>query len=225
MNFVRKETKFLIPSHLQATLEGFLEQKCQRDIHWSCPSGYLVTSTYLDLPPYESINTKLEGDSLKEKFRIRTYDDQSFIFLEKKEKRNQFVKKTRIKISDSVKDSQHTNLLLEQSIPYIPYSFSPLTCPNIQPIVTTRYYRKAFLDETHNYLRFTIDTQNCFKWFNDEIYTQSLNLTDHIIFEIKHEDELPYWAQQLQTKLFKYKASFSKYYNAIAYLNGGKLEF
>ena len=91
MNNARLEYKYLVPARRLTELRRALQPFVEMDAYVKNPdrAEYTVRSIYLDTPDLECYQEKLDGVSMRKKYRIRGYDQvqaDSVVFMEIKNK-------------------------------------------------------------------------------------------------------------------------------------------
>ena len=135
----RHELKYLIgyPQYLE--LKSRLQAVMEPDGHAGEDGRYLIRSIYFDNYQDKALREKLDGISIREKFRIRYYnDDLSYITLEKKVKDNMRFEKGLKDVSTVVKDRTVT----------ITYDAEKTNVKNLQAGFKKFNYEAEFVKET-----------------------------------------------------------------------------
>lgn len=122
---------------------------------------YTVHSLYFDTPDDGALTDKLDGVALREKYRIRYYNDnRDLIRLEKKIKRLGLTAKCQALLTES-----HVNRIVNGDVGWLADSEAPLlrslylawTTQILRPKVLIRYEREAYLHSAGN-VRITLDS-------------------------------------------------------------------
>ena len=95
----RHELKFQISPADYLAIRQRISPLMQKDPHTKTDGLYLIRSIYFDNFDDKALREKINGVAVREKFRIRYYnDDFSYITLEKKIKHNNLLKQSLILI-------------------------------------------------------------------------------------------------------------------------------
>ena len=98
---MRQELKYFINVSGQKVLSNYLKTFMVEDTAMASSLGYDVSSLYFDSPDLMCLSQKSNGDLIKQKFRIRFYDNKPTpIFLEVKSKNGSFSSKSRHAIAN-----------------------------------------------------------------------------------------------------------------------------
>lgn len=155
----RNELKYLLRPESRIILSRQLERVLKRDPH-AAGSGYTIRSLYFDTMDDAALRDNLLGASVREKFRIRCYnEDRSFMRLEKKVKHMNKGYKVSTCLSLSQVESilqgdyefmkdQEDDLLLE--------FYARLKTELLRPCLVATYFREPFLYGPGN-VRVTLD--------------------------------------------------------------------
>ncbi|MEG8946485.1 polyphosphate polymerase domain-containing protein [Rosettibacter firmus] len=227
----RIELKYLVPVELKEKLKEDIIPYFDYDIHSALSTNkvYTVRSIYLDTPDLTSYHEKLSGLKIRNKFRIRGYNEFNEdvnVFLEIKRKNENYISKNRfpIRFSD-VKEfliSQDLSKIVNHSIEYedrikaaknfIFYYIGN----NLQPVVNVIYEREAFECKFGSGLRVTFDMNlRCFLTNDIEnLFSNQkteLIFNNYFILEIKLYKALPSWLRVVINKYNLKKEAISKY--------------
>ena len=184
----------------------------------NCKNGsYFIRSLYFDNYMDKALRERLDGISVREKFRIRFYNmDDSKILLEKKAKHKGLTLKEQafltrqqvelIMANDYEFLAESDNLLLNEF-------YAKLENECLRPKLIVDYTRKAYVYAPGN-VRVTFDSdirssalpEN---FFNAELF--AVPVPDTIIMEIKYDEFLPQIIADLLRLDGRQTASFSKY--------------
>ncbi len=183
-----------------------------------CENGsYFIRSLYFDNYMDKALREKLDGISIREKFRIRFYNmDDSFILLEKKSKHKGLTLKEqapltreqveRIMAGDCEFLAQSDNLLLNEF-------YAKLEGECLRPKLIVDYTRQAYVYAPGN-VRITFDYDIHSSVFTDDFFSDvlsSMPVPNTIIMEVKYDEFLPQIIADLLRLDGRQTASFSKY--------------
>lgn len=155
----RHEWKHQITPEQKLILQQRLSAILERDFH-TRNGSYKIRSLYFDNPADKALREKLDGVNVREKFRIRYYnDDLSFIQLEKKSKVNGLC----LKESAALTKKQAEDLtwgeygwMTESGVGLITELYSKMMSQGLRPKTIVDYAREAFVYAPGN-VRVTID--------------------------------------------------------------------
>ncbi len=121
---------------------------------------YQVNSLYFDTFDDQAYQDKIAGVNVREKFRIRYYDDDlSFIRLEKKFKRNGLCGKISTRLSfGQTKDilDSHYDWMVETNDPLLLEFYAKIKGQGLHPVTVVVYQREPFIYPYDN-VRITFD--------------------------------------------------------------------
>jgi hypothetical protein len=235
---LRSEFKYLIKSDRERQILEFLSPYIEIDGFACNDTGncYTIRSIYFDSPDFACFHEKLEGQSKREKFRIRTYNSagsDSPFFLECKKKNRNKGKKERVVIDQrileaiSLRDySQIDKISLsEKDRTTIESLFFYIFRKSYFPVVLVTYDREPYISPLEDRIRITFDKNlrampfpEVSDIYEDE-HLQSI-FGDLIVLEIKFDSFLPKWIGDLTTHFGLVPQSVSKYCSALAYFLG-----
>lgn len=192
----RHEIKHEISQADYLVLRQRLSAVARPDIHGE-NGCYRIRSLYFDDFRDMALMEKINGINIREKFRIRYYeDDIAYIRLEKKSKINGLCSKTAAVLSvwetQKILDGDY-EWMLESDIPLVRELYLKLVTKGLRPKTIVDYKRDAFIFPAGN-VRVTLDRDirtgvNC----RDFLYPSSLTLPigSPIILEVKWDEFLP----------------------------------
>lgn len=198
MKFVkyRHEWKYRITYGDMLMLRQRLLAVAKPDIH--APDGkYLVRSLYFDSLRDKALRDKIDGVPVREKFRIRYYDDnREVIHLEKKSKVRGLCLKEQAPLTKEQAEALvqgKSDWMKESSYPLILEFYSKI-CLGLRPKIIVDYTREPFVFAPGN-VRVTIDYNirtgsNCRDFLNPCCITIPAGDTA-IILEVKWDEYLP----------------------------------
>ncbi len=231
--FNRYERKFIITKDQMNELIPFLSNYLNYDVYSRDGHHYTIYNLYFDNDDFSVIRNSIAKPKYKEKLRLRTYEyplsETSQVFLEIKKKYQGRVNKRRV-----ILDYQHAKNYLntKELPPFKDYHDVQMmkeidyfiNIHHARPGAYIRYNRVALHSEDDD-LRVTFD--------HDLIYrTQKLTLDhtegypllpseNHILMEIKSDNNFPFWLARKLSELKIYSQSFSKYGKAYEKYIGG----
>lgn len=214
----RHECKHEINFSDMTALTQRLNAVMKRDENGTGAEGkYFVRSLYFDDLSDKALREKTDGISVREKFRIRFYNnDSSFIRLEKKSKRSGLCRK-----ESEMLTKQEAQLLAQGEYGWLINSGRPLLYElyskmrsGLMPKTIVDYTREAFVYPFGN-VRITLDTcirtgLFCTELFDENCPTVPIRGAP-IILEIKWDEFLPWLIRDLVQLEGRRTSSFSKY--------------
>ena len=213
----RHELKHEISMADMFALRSRLSAVAKRDEH-AIDGKYLIRSMYFDNVSDKALREKLDGVNIREKFRIRYYNnDTSIIHLEKKSKINGLCAKESTLIS-----KEQARLISDGSYEWMKESgdklltelYSKMLCQGLRPKTIVDYTREPFVFAPGN-VRVTLDYNirtgiKCTDFLNTECVTVPA-AQNVIILEVKWDEYLPDIIRDaVQLKGYRTEA-FSKY--------------
>lgn len=213
----RHEIKHEINMSDLLTLRMRLKAVMQTDPH-AVDGKYIIRSLYFDTPTDKALREKLDGISIREKFRIRYYNnDTSVIHLEKKSKLN------------SLGNKQSANLTREEAqaiadgeldwMPSHPHGlvrelYAKMRTEELRPKTIVDYTREPFIYPAGN-TRVTFDYNirtglNCTDFLNPDSITVAAGDAP-IILEVKWDAFLPDIIRDAVQLAGRQAGAFSKY--------------
>lgn len=215
----RVEQKYLITEERIAYLKQKLENCMQYDGN-AAGESYLIRSLYFDDMYDTCLKENEAGTDIREKFRIRTYDnDSSLIHLELKQKRKGFTKKQKERLTKeeclSFMEGKSSELKKEDGF-LKKKLYSQGILRRMQPVQIVEYERMAFVEPMGN-VRVTFDkniggTADISTFFDEYIPTVPAMPTGVHILEVKYDEFLPDYIKEILEIGSLRKTSFSKYY-------------
>lgn len=213
----RHEVKYRISCSDMLALRSRLSAVMQRDPH-AIDGKYFIRSLYFDNNENKALREKIDGVNRREKFRIRTYNnDTSLIKLEKKSKINGLC----LKESTLVTEEQ-VSALLKKDYSWMTKSKNPLLCEfyskiksqRLQPATIVDYTREPFVFKAGN-VRVTLD-YNIRTGIKNTDFLNSERVTvpsgdSPVILEVKWDEFLPDAVKSVLQINTCTVGSFSKY--------------
>jgi len=184
---------------------------------------YLVRSLYFDTRDYRTYKEKINGDSNRIKFRIRTYDSQprenADIRVELKVRVGNLMEKHWSFISlqqyETLLKKQKTRLdnnpVLVEFLRYI-YKW------DLVPKTLVQYLREGFQSKRQDGIRITFD-HNIQCAYSKELFPKEVHWRKHyysyVVMEIKYKENFPFWLNNLVHSYNLKIVPNSKYTNSI----------
>ena len=219
LSVYRSENKYIITLPEMKELMMKFDSFLKRDDS-SKGGGYIVRSLYFDSINNEDFDSKLAGENIRKKIRIRVYDPKSKkCKLEMKEKigDNQHKISLWITKSDAISLTKGEYGVLTKYFETSPdtikiYSTMNLGC--YRPVVMVEYNRLAFMHDLYN-TRITFDyniksSETNFDLFDTGIMYQQISF-DNIILEVKYNETLLDFISKLLKPYMLNRESVSKY--------------
>ena len=215
----RVEDKYALSMQDMYVLRTRLNAIMDSDSNEAAVDGYKISSLYFDDIYDTHLADTINGNPVRQKYRIRIYNDSlESIRLEVKKKQYSRIKKVSQKISreqlnclmcgetiacDSKDADNAVNLFNEQ-----------IRGKVLRPKVIVTYERKAFVNESGN-VRITFDTgirgSDNVERFGDAGLTYDVLREQDSVLEVKYDNFLPeYIAQTIEVNRM-WQTSFSKY--------------
>lgn len=180
--------------------------------------AYRIRSLYFDTPNDKALTEKVDGVNIREKFRIRYYnDDTSYITLEKKSKINGLCSKEICRIT-----KEEAPKIIDGNLSWMPTCdrplctelYSKINSQGLRPKTIVDYTREPFVFLPGN-VRVTIDSNIRTGMFRtDFLNSETLTLPagqSPIILEVKWDDYLPDIIKAAVTLPGRRACAFSKY--------------
>ena len=218
MNNYRYEIKFVLDESSYSDALQWL-YVCTNAVN-KYPDRYINT-IYLDNPDYESVRDNLTGISDRFKTRIRWYDGDPIVKLEKKIRKGRLVRKetTPLDLGEDF-SSELSPLVLRNRINNMLYNKTELNDDYYASILGVRYLRKYFEDQVG--FRVTFDEKIQFCDLHDEIepFYLSNGLVNYEpkVMEIKFDPSIKDYVTNLVMKLNMTPKRHSKYLVGMAHL-------
>lgn len=159
---------------------------------------YLIRSLYFDTASDKALREKLDGVNIREKFRIRYYNnDTSLIRLEKKSKINGLCLKESAALTDQQARAIVTgdcSWMAGSGIPLIQELYSKMPAQGLRPKAIVEYLREPFVFAPGN-VRVTLDYNirtgmNCADFLSPDCVTVPV-ADSSIVLEVKWDEFLP----------------------------------
>lgn len=193
----RYEWKHEISYGDMLVLRQRLSAVMKQDAH-AIDGKYLIRSLYFDNASDKALREKVDGVNVREKFRIRYYNnDTSLIHLEKKSKVNGLCLKDNATLSkeqaQAIANGDY-DWMMDSGVPLIQELYSKMKGQGLRPKTIVDYLREPFVFSPGN-VRVTLDYNirtgmNCTDFLNSNCVTVPAGETP-IILEVKWDEYLP----------------------------------
>ena len=235
----RFEFKYFLSPIEAAKIESYLVDKIKlTPDDNSSGGGYFVNSLYFDTPQMNDYRDKDGSFHTRKKVRARMYgaywhDELDAVWLEVKHKKNMNIAKSRVRISGSLwNEFMRNNTAL--SLLNTDESFTQETRAdlesfahthirgNYQPMSVVRYKRKAYLAQFTSPVRITFDSdiRTC-RAGDDHAHSLLIPVSHNaVIMEVKFNNKLPWWFDDMLRRFDIRRTDFSKYRNSVAIMKG-----
>lgn len=221
---LRKEKKFLLHQQEFFCFKNQIAQVLTGDPH-NGPLGYPVRSLYFDTIYDKDYFEKLDGVELRRKIRLRCYSpDSQFAMLEIKQKQGemQLKRSLRVERDDAVRMTQgdYSPLLRyrgdQAGFAMECYALMKKSC--YLPKTIVEYQRMAYIAK-ENKIRVTFDQNIVSTESSMELFSPTLNMNpvmdrDFVVLEVKYNNFLLGYIQQMLNGADRQEVSVSKYYLA-----------
>lgn len=225
-SFGRFEFKYILSGRIRSLLEHELRDFMEVDPFCRDRPGqtYLVRSLYFDDPAFQDYYEKTDGLLMREKYRLRTYDEPGTApcFLEIKGRQNHFSYKHR-----TLLDPHTANLIAGQRWSALAHAktatpvtrrFAAAACRrNLGPQVAVEYVRRPYVSRRDYRFRATFDSEIRglrSRTLTDRAVSSAVVLRGLTVLEIKFEHAVPAWFQRLVGAYELQRISISKYCRA-----------
>jgi len=144
----RHEWKHEISYGDMLVLRQRLSTVMKRDEH-AIDGRYLIRSLYFDNASDKALREKVDGVNIREKFRIRYYNnDTSLIHLEKKNKVNGLCRKDSVTLSfeqaQAIANGEY-GWMVDSGVPLIQELYSKMMSQGLRPKTIVDYLREPFV--------------------------------------------------------------------------------
>ncbi|MFM7151384.1 MAG: polyphosphate polymerase domain-containing protein [Gemmataceae bacterium] len=206
------EIKMQLPAAMLPDLEKWAHDRLQPDPHGQ-DGSYQVTTLYCDTPELDVYHRR-QGYRRK-KYRLRRYGEAYEIFLERKKRKGDRVRKKRMSVPEA-----EVAMLEEEVVPENwegAWFHQQIRVARLQPVCRVSYTRQAFFGGTpQSPLRLTLDRELVVasheNWHVKKIASGSQNLLpERVLLEIKFLEALPPLFRELLAGLPPDSGRVSKY--------------
>ena len=217
----RHELKYIISEGEHKLLATRIKACLKQDYYASLSGGeYLIRSLYFDDPFDSALWEKASGVGSRDKFRIRIYNySDSAIKLERKHKEGQYIKKDSVSISREDCDEilrGKFECLKRNPDPFAMQFYGIFVSNHLRPKVLVDYTREPYVFPAED-VRITFDKNvrtalRCTDLFNPNVVTYPVwDLRNCMILEVKFNESLPLYVQELLTLGSSQRTAASKY--------------
>lgn len=216
----RHEMKYRIDYAQYIELRNRLRVVMQSDIHTGMDGRYLIRSIYFDNYTDKALREKRDGVPVREKFRIRYYnDDFSYLTLEKKIKDNNLCMKVDARITEKECRELLTgrrDWMKEHSSPLVKELYAKMCYQMLRPRVLVSYMREPYIYRVGN-VRVTFDSDIRTTMFHRDFLEEKVADIDtreapqDRILEVKFDAFLPEIIRRLIQVNTLRQTAFSKY--------------
>ena len=227
----RYEYKYLVPNSLIGKIRSEIIPFVELDDNAQKRSEgqYTVRSIYYDSPQFNCYQEKIEGIKIRNKYRIRGYNnlsDKSITFLEIKHKNTNCISKSRApffyknvfeilnstNIDDLILSFSGNGIEKKDAHKFLYYYH----LKNLRPVVLVIYDREPYLGKFDHSLRLTLDKnlRSVIYPDLDQLYdgdNPKSILNNQFILEVKFYGSLPNWIKALISKYGLSRRALSKY--------------
>ena len=213
----RHELKHYINASDYAQLRARLHTVAKLDENAVEDGAYKIRSLYFDNYMDKVVIDKLSGQSRREKFRLRYYNDNtSFIRLEKKSKTNRLCyKESTVITADQCAAllAGKYEVLKVPEAPLLMELYTKTRYQNLRPKSIVDYHREAYIYRAGN-VRITFDSRvrmsnSVAGFLNPDLTT--IPAASAIILEVKYDGFLPDIIRDIIQIGFRSQTEFSKY--------------
>lgn len=216
----RHEMKYRIDYAQYIELRNRLRVVMQSDIHTGVDGRYLIRSIYFDNYTDKALREKRDGVPVREKFRIRYYnDDFSYLTLEKKIKDNNLCMKVDARITEKECRELLTgrrDWMKEHPSPLVKELYAKMCYQMLRPRVLVSYMREPYIYRVGN-VRVTFDSDIRTTMFHRDFLEEKVADIDtgeapqDRILEVKYDAFLPEIIRRLIQVNTLRQTAFSKY--------------
>ena len=215
---LRHEYKYLISAADAKLLKLRLKHIMEPDPHAGKTGRYTIRSLYFDDLAHRALDEKLDGISLRSKYRIRMYNyDPEFLKLEKKEKLGSLTRKTAqtIQLRDALR-LQYRNVPQTPDITTLQGELAAKIRNNgFRAMVLVDYDRTPFICRDGN-TRITLDENLRTRPFDANLLASPGAMMpvldrNQVILEVKFDDFLPGYLSDALQDIPKVNLAISKF--------------
>ncbi len=217
----RHELKYIINEGEYRLLSARLKACLKQDYYASLAGGeYFIRSLYFDDPFDTAVADKTDGVDSRDKYRIRIYNfSDSAIKLERKHKEGQYIKKDSLSISRAECEAivrGDLECLKRRPEPFAAQIYGIFKSSYIRPKVIVDYTREPYVFPCEE-VRVTFDknVRTAMRFtdlFDPHLPTYPVwDLKNCMILEVKFDNSLPMYVQQLLTVGAAQHTAASKY--------------
>jgi hypothetical protein len=227
-NVRRQEYKYFINNADLYKLSSLLRPFMSMDKYSNSKSNqYTVTSLYYETPEDDDLDEKIDGILVREKHRIRIYNNnKSLIKLETKKREGTVISKDTATI-DMINAKELINCQFHPK--NFDNKLAKLICIKLKsmgyvPRVIVEYERQAFY-LPYGDIRITFDknlrTYNTYKnlFKLDDVSSSPVFLDDNQVLEVKFSQQLPSYITDILSTIPSIRSSISKYVLSQRFIN------
>ena len=216
----RNEWKYICDEQTLQILQKRLDHVMTKDPHCKDGPGYSIRSVYFDDYDNTGMMENEGGIDNRKKFRIRIYNcSEDRIRLEIKYKLRGYTKKESCFISKELCDQILRGEKIAYDKTYAPplqQLYVAMNCRLLHPVVIVEYERIPYVDNRGN-VRITLDrniggSNNVTRLFDPMLPVCPAQRAGEHILEVKFDEILPEFYQNLWRDLNLQRVAFSKYY-------------
>lgn len=216
----RHELKYRITYAQYMVLRRRLQTVMRSDLHTGVDGRYRIRSIYFDNYRDKALREKTDGVPVREKFRIRYYnDDFSYLTLEKKIKDKDLCLKVDAQITEGECRKLvegETIWMREHSSPLVQELYAKMYYQMLRPRVLVSYVREPYIYRAGN-VRITFDFDIRTTMFHKDFLEERVvdicaaQKPQDMILEVKYDAFLPEIIRSMiQTNILR-QTAFSKY--------------
>jgi len=194
----RHEFKTIINESDVVTIRRRLEPVMARDANADQSGGYYIRSLYFENAQMSTFLDKLEGVAEREKYRLRLYNFQGMVYLERKEKKDSYVNKEVAALTPEelrqILENDSRALMTSEKQLLRRFELSR-RLQLLKPVQLVDYYREAFVNPMGN-VRVTLDQRLRAPFGMFPLTEQHLSAIDVLpdgqaILEVKYDAFIP----------------------------------
>lgn len=214
----RREHKYLLTCLESQNYRNKMSKLLSADPH-NGECGYLIRSLYFDTIDDKDFIEKEAGIETRRKLRLRRYgNEESFAFLEMKQKQGENQKKRSLKLAREDAELLARGIyspLLKYSEPFACECYGLMNTAVYRPKAIVEYRRFAFIGKESN-LRITFDsdiraTESSFDLFSNTLNMSPIFEPSYVVLEVKYDEFLPSYIKDIISDVNKSRLSVSKY--------------
>lgn len=215
---LRHEYKIFLNYSDYLTIRSRLRAVLPHDKHVGKSDEYKIRSLYFDNYNDKALLEKLSGVNMREKFRIRCYNDNyDIINLEKKSKINGYCNKLSERVTkDEVRKiiNGDTQWMLNSSRPLVSELYVKMKTEQLRPKTIVDYYREPFVYTAGN-VRITLDRDVRTSVKNIDILDPNVPMIKAneiaVVLEVKYDNYIPALISDIVKVQNRQISTFSKY--------------
>lgn len=236
----RFELKFQVPEAVTKAVRQFLRAHMKPDgfaAHLEIPA-YPVHSLYLDSGDLHTYRTTVNGDADRFKLRVRYYDEspKSPVFLEIKRRVDRCIVKQRARVrrecvaeilNGAWPSARHLHPSASKDLPDLQEFCRLMRALNARPRARVSYNREAWVSESVNPVRVTMDRQVQVEPERTPSlstrYSKPVEPFAQVILELKFSDYFPEWLQLLVRRFNLTQIGAAKYAEGVTLLGPDRM--